>query len=130
MSAVQFLSQWTTIAQAARTKGDSTMETLNTAAPKQQKKFNRHNPAMTYKKQACVAVEPAKDEQTAGAKIVQTATHVQISFPSKPSEAIRSALKSSYFKWYPKLSCWQRLKGLHTFNVAKEILKRYKIQPA
>ncbi|MCL1973121.1 MAG: hypothetical protein FWG57_09110 [Endomicrobia bacterium] len=104
------------------------MKPLNTAAPKQTK-FNRRN-AAPYKKQECSAAEPAKDEQTTSAKIVQTSTHVQISFPSKPSDAIRSALKASYFKWYPKLSCWQRLKGWHTFNVAKEILKRYQIQPA
>ncbi|MDR1474695.1 MAG: hypothetical protein LBS38_03270 [Endomicrobium sp.] len=104
------------------------METLNTVAPRQ-KKFNRRN-AAPYKKQERSASEPAKDEQTVGAKIVQTSTHVQISFPSKPSEAIRSALKASYFKWYPKLSCWQRLKGWQTLNVAKELLQRYRIQPA
>jgi hypothetical protein len=103
------------------------METLNTVTPKQQKKFNRRN-AGIYKKQEHKTCEPIKDED--GAKIVQTATHVQISFPEKPSESIRSALKASYFKWYPKLSCWQRLKGRHTFNVAKEILKRYRTQPA
>jgi hypothetical protein len=102
--------------------------------PKQQK-FRRRNNAGTYKKQVRKTVTaPATNKPTAAsvdkAKIVQTSTHVQISFPSKPSEAIRSALKASYWKWSPKLSCWQRIKGWHTVKVANEILKRFQIQPS
>ena len=100
------------------------METLNKAAPKQQK-LNRRS-AGIYKKQERRAAESVKEEQiNDSVKIIQTDSHVQIFFKAKPSEAIRLALKASHFKWYPKLACWQRFKSYHTFNVAKEILKRY-----
>jgi hypothetical protein len=99
------------------------METLNRTRNQQQ--FKRHNSGL-YKKQERRVTKAVKDEQIDNnARIVQTASHVQIFFKSKPSDEIRSELKRSYFKWYPRLACWQRFSGYHANNVAKEILKKY-----
>jgi hypothetical protein len=46
-------------------------------------------------------------------KVVQNnlENRVQIIFPSKPSEAVRSILKGSGFKWAPSQGAWQRKQG-------------------
>jgi|GEM_PF-5306993 len=108
------------------------MERLNTAVPTPQKFYRRN--ARTYKKQV-QKTAPVKDEQTPTgantAKIVQTSTHVKIVFPAPPSEAIRSDLKRSYFKFYTRpFPCWQRFKSYTALCVAHEILKKYYAQPA
>ena len=44
----------------------------------------------------------------------------QIFFPDKPSESVRSDLKSKGFRWSPSRGCWQR----HRSNVASTYVVR------
>lgn len=61
--------------------------------------------------------EAADTEETdypeLGLKVVQNnlENRVQIIFPSKPSEAVRSILKGCGFKWAPSQGAWQRKQG-------------------
>jgi Domain of unknown function (DUF3560)/Large polyvalent protein associated domain 29 len=61
--------------------------------------------------------EAADTEETdypeLGLKVVQNnlENRVQIIFPGKPSEAVRSILKGSGFKWAPSQGAWQRKQG-------------------
>ncbi len=61
--------------------------------------------------------EKAEKEETdypeLGLKVVQNnlENRVQIIFPGKPAEAVRSILKGSGFKWAPSQGAWQRKQG-------------------
>jgi len=46
---------------------------------------------------------------------------VQIFFPGKPSEEIRTKLKRSGFKWSPANKVWQRFRGTYAMQEAKTI---------
>ena len=48
---------------------------------------------------------------------------VQIFFPGKPSEIIRTALKSHGFKWAPSTGAWQRMRSFDALYQAKQIIK-------
>jgi hypothetical protein len=60
-----------------------------------------------------VADTEETDYPELGLKVVQNnlENRVQIIFPGKPSEAVRSILKGCGFKWAPSQGAWQRKQG-------------------
>jgi hypothetical protein len=50
---------------------------------------------------------------------------LQIFFPGKPSDTIRSELKCNGFKWAPSIGAWQRMRSYEAIQRAKEIVSRY-----
>ena len=50
-----------------------------------------------------------RDDTIGDVRIIENAeaNRLQIFFPGKPTEDIRSTLKSSGFRWAPSLGCWQ-----------------------
>lgn len=57
--------------------------------------------------------EAARETQCAGFRVVENlpANRVQVFFPGKPSEAVRSVLKRNGFRWSPSEGAWQRMLG-------------------
>ena len=51
------------------------------------------------------------------------ANRLQLFFPGKPSEAIRSKLKESGFRWTPSVGCWQAYRNYRAQTCADEVLK-------
>lgn len=49
---------------------------------------------------------------------------LQMFFPGKPSESIRSLLKSRGFKWAPSEGAWQRFRSDWAMHEAREIAKK------
>ena len=50
---------------------------------------------------------------------------VQIFFPGKPSEEVRSELKQNGFKWAPSTGAWQRNYSQYASQIAKNIVQKY-----
>jgi hypothetical protein len=50
---------------------------------------------------------------------------VQIFFPGKPSEAVRTELKSSGFRWSPMEEAWQKNVSSYAEHQAKSIVEKY-----
>lgn len=46
---------------------------------------------------------------------------LQIFFPGKPSDSIRSQLKSNGFRWTPTVGCWQAYRGAYRKQIAEQI---------
>lgn len=46
---------------------------------------------------------------------------LQMFFPSKPDDAVRSRLKSNGFRWTPTLGCWQAYRGAYRKQIAEQI---------
>lgn len=46
---------------------------------------------------------------------------VRLYFPGKPSEAVRSDLKSSGFRWSPTIGAWQAYRNYRTLETAKRV---------
>jgi DNA repair exonuclease SbcCD ATPase subunit len=69
------------------------------------------------------------EKEINGIRIVENVdeNRVQIFFPSKPSETVRSQLKQSGFRWTPTLGCWQAYYNAnakyYAQKIAKEIIK-------
>lgn len=71
------------------------------------------------------ATAPAKaDEQIGDVTIREMDNRVQLIFPGKPSEAIRSELKRNGFRWSPMAGAWQRMPSEWAWHVAREIATR------
>jgi hypothetical protein len=67
------------------------------------------------------------DTELNGVRIVDNVedNRVQVFFPGKPSDTIRSELKRNGFKWAPSIGAWQRMRGYEATRRAKEIVSRY-----
>ena len=71
------------------------------------------------------ATTPAKaDEQIGDVTIQERDNRVQLIFPGKPSDAIRSELKSNGFRWSPMAGAWQRLPSEWAWHMARSIATR------
>ena len=54
---------------------------------------------------------------------------IQVFFPDKPSEEIRSRLKRSGFRWTPSGNCWQSYRHQHSMDSAKSIATSLQSNP-
>lgn len=57
-------------------------------------------------------------------KVVLADNRVQIHFPGKPSDELRTELKRNGFKWAPSVGAWQRMPSQWALDVAKRIAAR------
>lgn len=68
------------------------------------------------------ATAPAQANETIGEVTIQKRDNrVQLIFPGKPSEEIRSLLKRNGFRWSPMAGAWQRQPSDWAWRVAREI---------
>jgi hypothetical protein len=58
-------------------------------------------------------------------RIVEADNRVKLTFPGKPSDAVRSELKSSGFRWAPSEGVWQRNAGSTATYHAERIAKMH-----
>jgi hypothetical protein len=68
------------------------------------------------------ANEETAEKESNGVKIVDNVEYnrLQIFFPGKPSDEIRTYLKSSGFHWSPHYGCWQRMRSNDANCVAEK----------
>jgi hypothetical protein len=57
-------------------------------------------------------------------KVVLADNRVQIHFPGKPSDELRTELKQNGFKWAPSVGAWQRMPSQWAWDMAKRIAAR------
>lgn len=69
------------------------------------------------------ATRETAETEVNGVRIVENAeeNRLQMFFPGKPSDAIRTELKSCGFRWSPSSGAWQRHLGGHAKYVAEQI---------
>lgn len=74
-----------------------------------------------------VRAMPDVNEKIGDAEIItdKELNRVQIFFPGKPSEAIRSDLKSYGFKWAPSQGAWQNFLNERSLYSARFVLKKH-----
>jgi hypothetical protein len=65
---------------------------------------------------------PPPAVQAPGVRIEEADNRVRIVFDAKPPEAVRSALKSTGFRWAPSVGAWQRQASNAAWNEAKRIV--------
>ena len=60
-----------------------------------------------------------------GVKVIDNVedNRLQLFFDGKPEDHIRASLKSSGFRWSPRVGCWQRYRGSSAIYGAKQVLK-------
>lgn len=66
--------------------------------------------------------EPVEEN---GIRLVENVdlNRVQLFFPGKPSEEVRTQLKRSGFRWSPSEGCWQRHRSAYASELARGFLK-------
>lgn len=71
-----------------------------------------------------VANIPSSEEEINGVKMVvsQDDNRIQLFFPGKPSEQIRSELKSMGFHWAPSVGAWMQMISSYRINQTKKFL--------
>lgn len=68
------------------------------------------------------ASAPAAPPELVGeARIEESDNRVRVVFPGKPSEAVRSKLKSAGFRWSPTAGAWQRMASVQAWHAARAI---------
>jgi len=71
------------------------------------------------------AASPARSPETVGdSTITEAENRVRITFPSKPGEEVRSALKRVGFRWSPTAGAWQRFANHGAWDEARRILTK------
>lgn len=72
------------------------------------------------------AASPTRPDVTLGDSTISEAENrVRITFPSKPSDETRRALKSAGFRWSPTAGAWQRFASPGAWDEAKRILAKH-----
>ncbi len=71
--------------------------------------------------------EETTDEEINGVTICDNVedNRVQLYFPGKPNEAVRTFLKSHGFRWARSLGAWQRHRSSYALQLAKEAAEKY-----
>lgn len=65
------------------------------------------------------AIADQSREQTIGqVRVAWTDNRIQITFPGKPSDAVRADLKGAGFRWAPSVGTWQRLASENAWRIA------------
>jgi hypothetical protein len=78
---------------------------------------------------AAARVAPAP-ETIGDVVISEEENRVQLTFPGKPSEAIRAALKGHGFRWAPSVGAWVRMASNTAWYWAREVAKLAAEPPA
>lgn len=70
---------------------------------------------------------PTTEKVIGDVKIVENVelNRVQIFFPEKPPEEIRTYMKQNGFRWSPRNKCWQRQRSNRATYLAEEIVNKY-----
>lgn len=72
------------------------------------------------------AASPTRPAERVGDSTISEAENrVRITFPSKPPEDMRRALKSAGFRWSPTAGAWQRFASASAWDEAKRILAKH-----
>lgn len=74
--------------------------------------------------EAAALREAPPDEVIGEIVIHEELNRVQLKFPGKPSEGVRSELKSHGFRWAPSEGAWQRKASSQAWRCAREIASR------
>jgi len=89
--------------------------------------LTNNNANISRLKKRLVGLEKKANEETVekesnGVKIVDNVEYnrLQIFFPGKPDEGIRTYLKSNGFHWSPYYGCWQRMRSRDSNDLAEK----------
>ncbi len=66
------------------------------------------------------AAPPVDNEEIGGVRIEDADKRTRVFFPGKPSEEVRSFLKSRRFRWCPTAGAWQRMANEQARHLARE----------
>lgn len=77
---------------------------------------------------AIATVEEGVRDEHAGCEYRIEENRVQLRFPGKPSDAVRSRLKSQGFRWSPTSGAWQRLLNNAGIYQAREFMAWWRTQ--
>lgn len=72
-----------------------------------------------------ISAMPSSEEEINGVRLVVSSedNRIQLYFPGKPSDEVRTALKRAGFRWAPSIGAWMRQISGYAIQQAKEILK-------